>query len=157
MANDSPFALPNIASGSDHFKPAEHYDHLLILEPPFVLEKDVDTVHGSRDATRVDRIVDVTDGTRFADAFIFPVVLQSALTPGSDRPVLGRLGKGQAKGGHAAPWVLDNPTQADIDEARQFLESDSAGSGGSVAETPFVSQAATVDIEAVQHRHGLHL
>jgi hypothetical protein len=48
-------------------------------------------------------------------------VLCSQLAPSAGgKPVLGRLGRGTAKPGQSAPWMLTAPTEADIAVAQKF-------------------------------------
>ena len=60
-------------------------------------------------------------GSEYVAAFIFPKVLCSQLAPSvGGKPVLGRLGRGTAKPGQSAPWMLTAPTEGDIAVAQKF-------------------------------------
>lgn len=92
-----------------------------------VLERKVgiETSFGITDAISCD--IAVLDGPHkaetFNDCLIFQKVLagQLAAFVGKDDPiVVGRLGQGLAKPGKSAPWVLNAPTQADIDVATKY-------------------------------------
>lgn len=99
----------------------------LLLIQPLSEEKDIPTAFGSTNAVRAN--VTVLDGPsageEFADTLIFPKVLQSQVKGncGTGRFNLGRLGKGTAKPGQSAPWMLGDPTDADKDAARAHLAS----------------------------------
>jgi hypothetical protein len=60
-------------------------------------------------------------GTVYADALIFPRVLQGNLRGAIGEMVIGRLGKGTAKLGQSAPWVLDAATDADKQVGERYL------------------------------------
>lgn len=85
----------------------------------------IETSFGVTDAISCD--IAVLDGPHkaetFNDCLIFPQVLARQLVAfvGKDDPiVVGRLGQGLAKPGRSAPWVLNAPTQADIDVATKY-------------------------------------
>ncbi len=59
-------------------------------------------------------------GTAWPDSLIFPRVLVSQLKPSVGQVVLGRLGKGSAKPGKSAPWLLEAPTAEDIAVAQRY-------------------------------------
>lgn len=89
------------------------------------VKRGIQTSMGTSDAVSCD--VAVLDGTHkgstFEDVLLFPKVLVGQLSPaaGSDDPVVvGRLGKGDAKPGKSAPWVLLNPTDADLETAAKY-------------------------------------
>lgn len=89
------------------------------------LKKDITTDFGTTDAIEAD--VAVLDGdlkaTTYDDTLIFPKVLvgQLAKSVGADDPVVvGRLGQGLAKPGKSAPWLLNEPTEADLAVATKY-------------------------------------
>lgn len=90
------------------------------------VETGIETSYGPSDAVKAD--VTAVDGAhageKWEGALVFPRVLQGALASkvGSGKPVLGRLGKGTAKPGQSAPWVLDDPTDADIAAGVAYME-----------------------------------
>lgn len=88
-------------------------------------KKGVETSFGPADPILAD--VAVLDGEKkgeqYDDVLIFPRLLINQLSQvleGSDRVVVGRLGKGVAKPGKSAPWLLQTPTEADLDTARKY-------------------------------------
>jgi hypothetical protein len=91
------------------------------------VRRDLPTSMGTANAVLCD--VAVLDGEHkgstfeFDDVLLFPKVLFGQLSPaaGSDDPVVvGRLGKGQAKPGKSAPWVLDPPNAKDLEIAAKY-------------------------------------
>ena len=89
------------------------------------LKRDIVSDFGTSDAIQAD--VAVLDGehkaTTFTDTLIFPKVLVSQLSKSvgaADPVVVGRLGQGLAKPGKSAPWVLNEPTAADIEVATKY-------------------------------------
>lgn len=80
------------------------------------LVKGIETSFGVTNAVRVD--VAVLDGDHkgetYDDTLVFPRVLQSQLAQDIGDSVLGRLGKGEAKPGKSAPWLLQAPSAADL-------------------------------------------
>jgi len=101
------------------------FDGALLLITPTELREAIQTVHGPSDAIVCDvAVLDGRDaGTEQTGVMVFPKVLQGQLKAkiGTGRMVLGRLGRGQAKPGQSAPWVLGDPTEQDKATARQHL------------------------------------
>lgn len=117
----SPFSAPAQATGITW---EEHLGRLLLVEPK-ELEKEIDTVHGKKDAVRADvTVIDADDAPEvYTDALIFPGVLISQTRSLLGEKVLGRLGQGQAKPGQKPPWRLEDPTEADITIGMKYLDS----------------------------------
>jgi hypothetical protein len=89
------------------------------------LKSAVETSFGPADAIAADIAVLDGDhkGDTYSDTLIFPSVLVGQLksSVGSADPVVvGRLSKGEAKPGKSAPWILETPTQADLDVAVKY-------------------------------------
>lgn len=89
------------------------------------IQRDIVTDFGTTDAVSCD--VAILDGDKkgevLKDCLIFPKILQSQLAPSAgsaDPVVVGRLGQGLAKPGKSAPWVLNEPSQADLDIAVKY-------------------------------------
>jgi hypothetical protein len=59
-------------------------------------------------------------GATFDDTLVFPKVLASQLRGSVGKVVLGRLGRGTAKPGQSAPWLLSAPTGEDIATAVKY-------------------------------------
>lgn len=115
------FAPPG--TGGDRL-PLDDVLGALLLFTVESVEKDIETQFGKSDAIKCD--VAALDGNHKAEtwdgALIFPRVLQSQLRGAAGGgKVLGRLGKGEAKKGQSAPWVLSDPTDEDKQTARNYL------------------------------------
>jgi hypothetical protein len=85
----------------------------------------IETSFGVTDAIRAN--VAVLDGEHkgdtLNDTLIFPSVLVGQLKSAvgaTDPNVVGRLGQGLAKPGKSAPWVLNEPSPADLDVATKY-------------------------------------
>lgn len=118
----SMFTAPGASGGSD-VKPADLDGHLLVVEPQEYCES-IPTSMGDKDAVRV-RIHDITDQATYEDVLWFPKVLVGSLKGRIGAKVLAVLGKGTAKPGQSAPWILiDASTDADaVAAATGYLES----------------------------------
>lgn len=92
------------AAGGNVLKPADIEGHLLIVEPHEFKEK-MATQMGESDAISVT-VHDVTEGTTHEDILWFSRVLVGSLKNRIGSRVLGRMGKGNAKPGQSAPWIL---------------------------------------------------
>jgi hypothetical protein len=75
-------------------------------------------------------VLDAPGGTplEYANTVVFPKILQGQVRGniGKNRPNLGRVGKGLAKAGQSAPWILEDPNESDKKMAVQFLTSNVA-------------------------------
>ena len=118
----SMFTAPAAGGGSD-VRPADLEGHLLIVEPQEYCES-IPTSMGDKDAVRVT-IHDVTEGETHEDVLWFPKVLVGSLKGRIGQKVLAVLGKGTAKPGQSAPWILiDATTEADaVKAATAYLDS----------------------------------
>lgn len=122
------FDGPGSATGID----LKELEGALLLIQPLSYEEGIKTSFGDANAVRAN--VYVLDGTQkgdeYLDTLLFPKVLASQVKGncGSGRYNLGRLGKGQAKPGQSAPWMLGDPSDADKDVARAYLAAN-AGPG----------------------------
>lgn len=99
------FAAP---SQGGSVRPVDLEGHLLIVEPIEYVQS-ISTSFGDKDAIRVN-IHDVTDEASHDDVLLFGTALIGSLKSQVGKRVLGVLGKGTAKPGQAAPWVLDDAT-----------------------------------------------
>ena len=136
----SMFTAPAAGDGSD-VRPADLEGHLLIVEPQEYCES-IPTSMGDKDAVRVT-IHDVTESTTHEDVLWFPKVLVGSLKGRIGQKVLAVLGKGTAKPGQSAPWVLiDATTEADaVKAATAYLDS-IAGNAFTAADPEVVEIAA---------------
>lgn len=101
------FTAPAAASSSDA-RPADLEGHLLVVEP-LEYVASVPTAMGDKDAVRIT-IHDITDSATYEDVLWFPKVLVGSLKGRIGQKVLAVLGKGTAKPGQSAPWVLIDAT-----------------------------------------------
>ena len=117
----SVFTAPATGGGSD-VRPADLEGHLLIVEPLEYCES-IPTSMGDKDAVRVT-LHDVTDGQTHEDVLWFPKVLVGSLKGRIGQKVLAVLGKGTAKPGQQAPWVLIDATTDEqcVKAATAYLE-----------------------------------
>lgn len=103
------------------------FEGSLLLVKPTALEEEISTTYGPADAIVADVVV--LDGKEanpepYTDVYIFQKALRGQLKAkvGTGRYVLGRLGKGTAKSGQSAPWLLQDPTDGDKETARVYLK-----------------------------------
>ncbi len=115
----SMFASPGTAGGGWAVADAEN--HLLVIDV-HSHEHDIPTSLGDRDAIKAT-VHDITDHDTFEDVLIFPKVLVGSLKSRVGQKVLGTVGKGVAKPGQNAPWVLFDAAgdQASVDAATAYL------------------------------------
>jgi hypothetical protein len=130
-----PFDAPPLPGGGIKW---DALNGALLLVRPTAVEEKVKTSLGEKDAVVADvTVIDGDDaGEEFADALIFPLVLQGQLRRSIGRQILGRLGKGLARPGQSAPWVLAAPTADDRKAGMRWLANDIAAPA-SAGEPPF--------------------
>ena len=112
---DSPTSAGGVVS------PSDVEGHVLVVEPvEYVAE--MTTAYGTTDAIRVT-VHDITEQTTTEEVLWFSGVLVSSLKSKIGKKVLGVMGKGQAKPGQSAPWVLvDVSGEKDaVDAATAYL------------------------------------
>jgi hypothetical protein len=124
------------SSGGDKF-PLEDLKGALLLISVHELVPEMQTSFGPATPIRAD--VAVLDGARkgevFTDALLFGKLLQAALRGSVGEMVIGRLGRGIAKAGQSAPWILEAATDADKAVGERYLAHVTAQAA--VAEEPF--------------------
>lgn len=98
------FSAP--ATSGESVTPAEVEGHLLVVEPT-EYKTDIATVHGPKDAVVVT-VHDIKTQTTTVGALWFSGVLVGSLKGQIGKRVLGIMGKGNAKPGQSAPWVLND-------------------------------------------------
>lgn len=96
------FSAP--AAGGETLKPADIEGHLLVVEPEEYVPNMV-TSFGEKDAIRVT-VHDITANTTSESVLWFSGVLVGSLKARIGQKVLAVMGKGTAKAGQSAPWVL---------------------------------------------------
>lgn len=101
------------------------FENYLLLITPTDTQEGINTSFGAADATVVDFVVldGPSAGQQHTGVLVFQKALQGQLRPkvGTGRMVLGRLGRGVAKPGQSAPWILGDPTEQDKQTARNHL------------------------------------
>ena len=112
------FSAP--AAGSV-LKPAEIEGHLLVVEPNEYIEK-MATQMGESDAVRCT-VHDITDKTTHDEVLWFSTVLVGSLRSRVGQKVLGVMGKGVAKPGQTAPWLLQDASSVPeaVKAAQEYL------------------------------------
>lgn len=102
-----------------------NFEGCLLLLQPTEYRENIGTSFGPADAvvTQVAVLDGQDAGQEHSGVLIFQKALMGQLRPkvGSGRYVLGRLGRGIAKAGQSAPWMLLDPSDADKEAARAHL------------------------------------
>ncbi|UNX54110.1 hypothetical protein MF406_14335 [Georgenia sp. TF02-10] len=117
--SENPFAAPASASGIQW---SDLKGRLLVIEPLGV-EHDIQTAFGSTDAVRANVYAIDGEPEEFLDALVFPRVLRSQLAPKVGAKVLGRLTTGNAKPSQSPPWLIAEPSEADLAAGKAWLAS----------------------------------
>jgi len=127
VEDDDEFSGPGERS---NFKLADHEGALLLITPK-ALEEDIETAFGESDAIKADIVV-LTDnkGKTLKEpieelgALIFQRVVIGQLTESiGKRRVLGTIGRGVAKKGQSAPFLIEPPTEPEKVTARAYIAS----------------------------------
>lgn len=115
-----PFTDPAAAGAGINWQ--DHKGALLLVTVRG-LEPEIKTAYGTSDAVRADVVVldGNGQGAEYADALVFPKVLQSQLRSRVGQKVLGRLTQGVAKAGQSAPWQLEGATDEDKAKGKAYL------------------------------------
>ena len=126
-------------SSASSFDRIQDFEGQLLLVTPLEYLEGLNTSFGdNKDAVDADLVVlDAEDGPEeYSSVRIFPGALIGTLkraaklnqtnpmgdpTTGFLKMVLGRLGKGEAKKGMSAPWILQPPTEEDKKSARGWI------------------------------------
>lgn len=95
--------------------------HLLVVEP-IEYKANITTSLGARDAISAT-VHDITTSQTHEDMLIFPKVLVGSLKGRIGQRVLGTLGRGTAKPGQQAPWVLTDMSgdPGSVNDATRYL------------------------------------
>ena len=123
MSTD-PFSGPASASG---VKITEFEGRLLLITPTSY-EEGIDTAYGEKDAVKANLVVIDEDNPANSEQHEGILMFQGRLI-GQTKPfvgkglVLGRLGKGEAKKGQSAPWMLLDPSDDEKKIGRAYLAS----------------------------------
>lgn len=116
-----PFAMPG--GGGAGYKFTEFEGELLLIKP---LERDVISTEISAETNtiRCDVVRLENENEQVEDMLVFQMALLRTLGRVLDGPndwVLGRLGRGTAKKGKSAPWILTKPDEDDVAVAQTAM------------------------------------
>ena len=116
-----PFALPSTGGGD--YKFTDFLGELLLIRPT---SEDVmqTKISPETEVIRADVVRLDNDNEQVEDLLVFQTALIRNLRKvlrGPNEWVLGRLGKGEAKNGKSAPYILDKPTAEDITAAQTVM------------------------------------
>lgn len=89
-------------------KPADVEGHLLVVEP-LEYVANISTAYGESDAVRVN-VHDISAQETHDSVLWFSSALVGSLKGSIGKRILAVMGKGQAKPGQSAPWVLVDAT-----------------------------------------------
>lgn len=135
------FSQPSPAS---NFRPADYQGNLILVWPT-EYKTGIKTAFGDSDAIAARVVVlDGTSGVEEHDnVLFFQGALISTLKPsvGSTKPVLGRLGRGTAKPGQTAPFILVPFTEADAKTARDYFATQFGGTTATPNAAPVAPNA----------------
>ena len=107
-------------SSGENFNNQENEGDLLALFKPEKAE--VETRMGVATIAKTERIDNIDTGVSYTDAWVFGTVIVKQLTDTPGEMFLGRLGRGVASEGRSAPWILEDPTEADRATATAFYD-----------------------------------
>jgi hypothetical protein len=93
-----------LSSDVQNVRPADVEGHLLVVEP-LEFRQGMQTSMGESDAV-LCRVHDITEQTTHDDVMWFSRVLVGRLSKRIGQRVVGVMGKGEAKPGQTAPWVI---------------------------------------------------
>lgn len=113
------FKFGKPSSGGSGFSKEAHEGHLLVFVEPEA--EETTGAYGDSTAARCAFVVCLTCDTVAADVMLWGAALVPALTDGAEELVVGRLARGEAKGNRSAPWLLWNPSEADVAEAEEWF------------------------------------
>ncbi len=85
-------------------RPADLEGHVLVIEP-LEYVSSISTSFGDKDAIRCD-VHDISDKESYPDTLFFGTALIGSFKRDIGKKLLGKLGKGDAKPGQSAPWIL---------------------------------------------------
>lgn len=92
------------SGGSDSVRPSDLEGHVLVVEP-IEYRPSVSTAFGDKDAIQVT-VHDISEKTSYDDVLFFGSALIATLKRDIGKKVLAKMGKGEAKPGQSAPWIL---------------------------------------------------
>lgn len=134
------FDAPSQGGGS--LRAADVEGHVLVVEPSEYVAS-IATSFGEKDAIRVS-VHDITTSETHNDVLLFGSALISSLKGQIGKRVLGVMGKGTAKAGQSAPWVLIDASQDPnaVTAATAYLNGAVAATITAPAKAPAGNQSA---------------
>lgn len=113
------FKIGRPSSSSVGFDKATHLGHLLAFIEP--TSEETTTKFGPADAARVPYVLCCTCKSVDTDVLLFGRALVPAVVGTDEDVVVGVLAQGEAKTGQSAPWILEDPTDEELEEAGRLL------------------------------------
>lgn len=104
------FDAPTNGAGSS-VRPSDLEGHVLVIEP-LEYVTSVSTSFGDKDAIRVN-VHDISEKQSHEDVLFFSAALVGTFKRDIGKKLLGKMGKGDAKSGQQAPWILVDLTSND--------------------------------------------
>ena len=138
------FAAPASGGGST-IGAADLEGHVLVVEPVEYIAS-MTTTFGEKDAVRVT-VHDITEQSTPEDVLLFGGALIGALKARVGQKVLAVMGKGTAKPGQSAPWVLQDcsTNEAAVTAATAYLVGQVAASMTAPAAAPVAAAPSALD------------
>lgn len=121
--------------------PVDVENHVLVVEPIEFCPK-VTTAFGESDAVRFT-VHDITDQTTYTDVLWFSKALVGMGQRNIGKRLLGVMGKGEAKPGQSAPWILIDATgnETAVQAATVYLNSQTAATIAAPVQEPKAESA----------------
>ena len=121
------FDAPSVGSGSS-IRPADVEGHVLVCEP-IEYVGSMSTSFGETDAIRLV-VHDISQKESHEDVLWFSAALVGSLKRDIGKSLLGKIGKGEAKAGQSAPWILIDLTSNEkaVAAASKYINERTAGS-----------------------------
>lgn len=115
------FSAPGSGGGGSSVTPADLEGHVVVIEPTEYVAA-ITTSFGEKDAVRAT-IHDISEQATHEDCLLFPGGLIAATKGRIGERVLGVIGKGTAKPGQAAPWIITDASSvpAAVEAATAYL------------------------------------
>ena len=119
---DVEFASFSSTGDSDErIKLADLEGSVVVMEPTEYVPS-IETMHGVTDAVKAT-IHDVSGSRTYKDQLLFQRAMVSGLKDKVGQRVLGVVGRGNAKAGKSAPWVLHVVNESQKEAAKNYLAS----------------------------------
>jgi hypothetical protein len=121
------FDAPTMGSNNS-VRPADLEGHVVVIEP-LEYVTSISTTYGETDAIRVN-VHDISEKASHDDVLFFSTALVGSFKRDIGKKLLGKLGKGDAKPGQSAPWILIDLTTNEkaVAAASKYLNERTAAS-----------------------------